>query len=295
MRNIVLLRPINSMVEFKQIIGRGTRLYDGKDYFTIFDFVKAHKLFQDSEWDGEPIKPEPGTPTESKPCPKCGQTPCICEKELSDPCPQCGHDPCICDEPPRKMIKVRLSDNKVRELDSMVKTTFWSPEGKPITSTEFIKRLFGDIPNFFKNEEELRRIWSIPGTRRQLLEELSERGYTQTQLEDLRNLVHGEDSDLYDVLAYVAYSKDLLPRLERAEKARIHLNAYDSKQQSFLNFVLEQYIREGVSELDDTKLPDLLELKYHSIADAKKELGEIKNIRDTFIGFQGYLYESEVG
>ena len=57
-RNIVLMRPINSMIEFKQIIGRGTRLYDGKDYFTIYDFVKAHQHFNDPEWDGEPLEPE---------------------------------------------------------------------------------------------------------------------------------------------------------------------------------------------------------------------------------------------
>jgi len=55
-RNIVLMRPINSMIEFKQIIGRGTRLFEGKDYFTIYDFVKAHHLFNDPEWDGEPIE-----------------------------------------------------------------------------------------------------------------------------------------------------------------------------------------------------------------------------------------------
>ena len=61
-RNIVLMRPINSMIEFKQIIGRGTRLYDGKDYFTIYDFVKAHHHFSDPEWDGEPIEPEPQEP-----------------------------------------------------------------------------------------------------------------------------------------------------------------------------------------------------------------------------------------
>ena len=61
-RNIVLMRPINSMIEFKQIIGRGTRLYDGKDYFTIYDFVKAHHHFSDPEWDGEPIEPEPKEP-----------------------------------------------------------------------------------------------------------------------------------------------------------------------------------------------------------------------------------------
>ena len=61
-RNIVLMRPINSMIEFKQIIGRGTRLYDGKDYFTIYDFVKAHHHFNDPEWDGEPLEPEPKEP-----------------------------------------------------------------------------------------------------------------------------------------------------------------------------------------------------------------------------------------
>jgi type I restriction enzyme, R subunit len=57
--NIVLMRSINSMIEFKQIIGRGTRLYDGKDYFTIYDFVKAYRHFSDPEWDGEPLEPEP--------------------------------------------------------------------------------------------------------------------------------------------------------------------------------------------------------------------------------------------
>src|SRR5208283_4225928 len=61
-RNIVLMRPINSMIEFKQIIGRGTRLYDGKDYFTIYDFVDAYHHFADPEWDGEPIEPEPKEP-----------------------------------------------------------------------------------------------------------------------------------------------------------------------------------------------------------------------------------------
>ena len=78
-RNIVLMRPINSMIEFKQIIGRGTRLYDGKDYFTIYDFVKAHQHFSDPEWDGEPLEPEA--------CPKCGQRPCVCEVAPPQPCP----------------------------------------------------------------------------------------------------------------------------------------------------------------------------------------------------------------
>ncbi len=295
-RNIILMRPVNSMIEFKQIVGRGTRLFDTKDYFTIYDFVNAHHHFQDPEWDGEPLEPEPPEPGPAGgPCPDCGQQPCICLKEPPGPCYVCGNAPCICEKPPREIIRVKLSDNKVRELDSMVKTSFWSPEGKPISVEEFIRQLFGDLPAFFKNEEELRKIWSLPGTRKQMLEELSEKGYSRVQLNDLRKLVHGENSDLFDVLSYIAYHKDLVPRLERAERAKIYLNSYNPAQQEFLNFVLEQYVKEGVSELDDAKLPDLLELKYHAIADAKRELGAVSSIRSTFIGFQEYLYRGQVG
>jgi len=290
-RNIVLLRPVDSMVEFKQIVGRGTRLFDSKDYFTLFDFTRAHNHFQDPEWDGEPLEPElpigTGTP---KVCAICGERPCTCEKPDPEPCPECDNDPCVCDKPPNGIIKIKLSDNKEREIDSTVKTSFWSPSGIPMSAEEFVKQLFGDIPNFFKSEDELRKLWSLPDTRKKLLAELEEKGYTDAQLEDLRNMIHGKDSDLYDVLIYVAYHKDLVPRLERAEKAKIQLKDYNPKQQEFLNFVLNQYVKEGVNELDDAKLPDLLELKYKAIADAKKELGAIKSIREAFIGFQGHLY-----
>ena len=295
-RNIVLLRPVNSMVEFKQIVGRGTRLFDGKDYFTIYDFVNAHHHFKDPEWDGEPLEPEPKEPRPApKPCPHCGERPCICEKPAPEPCEVCGNAPCVCDNPPRKMVKIKLADNVVREFDSMRKTSFWSPEGKPINAEQFIIQLYGDLPSFFKSEEELRKIWIIPNTRKRLLEELSEKGYSNAQLEDLKKLIHGEDSDLFDVLAYVAYHRDIVPRLNRAEQAKIKLGSYNRAQQEFLNFVLDQYVREGVDELDDAKLPDLLELKYNAIADAKRELGDIPSIRNAFISFQEHLYEQRVG
>ncbi len=294
-RNIVLMRPVNSMVEFKQIIGRGTRLFDGKDYFTVFDFVNANLKFKDPEWDGEPVEPEPRTISSPKPCPHCGETPCRCEKTIPEPCAVCGNIPCVCDNPPRRMVRIKLADNKIREFDSMMKTSFWSPDGKPISAADFITQLFGDLPSFFKSEEELRKIWIIPNTRKRLLEELSEKGYSQAQLEDLCKMVHGEDSDLFDVLAYVAYHRDIVPRLDRAERAKIKLGNYNPSQQEFLNFVLEQYVREGVEELDDAKLPDLLELKYNAIADAKKVLGDIPSIRNAFIGFQEHLYEQRVG
>jgi type I restriction enzyme, R subunit len=295
-RNIVLLRPVKSMVEFKQIVGRGTRLFDGKEYFTVFDFVKAHDHFKDPEWDGEPLEPEPykGREEGKGKCKKCGQSkPCGCVEEPPPICEVCNNDPCVCDALPKKMIKVKLADNKVREIDSMIRTSFWSPTGTPISAQEFLDQLFGDLPSFFQNENELRKLWSLPSTRKKLLEELNEKGYTHSQLEDLRKLVHGQDSDLYDVLNYVAYHIDLVPRLDRADKAKIRLGEYNPKQQEFLNFVLEQYIKEGVDELDDAKLPDLLELKYKAITDAKRELGDIKSIRNSFIGFQQHLYGGE--
>lgn len=292
-RNIVLMRPVNSMVEFKQIVGRGTRIFDGKDYFTIFDFVHAHHHFQDPEWDGEPLAPEPITGDITKPCNVCRERPCVCENSVLEACPVCDNLPCVCDNPPRRMIKVKLSDNKVRAIDSMIKTTFWSPSGKPISAQEFIEQLFGDLPSFFKNEVELRQLWVLPSTRKKLLEELSERGYSNAQLANLRKLIHGEESDLFDVLNYIAFHKNLVPRLARAEKAKIQLMDYNPKQQEFLNFVLTQYVRDGVNELDSDKLPKLLELKYNAIVDAKRELGSIASIRETFIRFQEYLYKEQ--
>ena len=290
MRNIVLMRPVKSMVEFKQIVGRGTRLFEGKDYFTIYDFVDAHDHFKDPEWDGDPDPPEEKKP--KPPCKVCGQRPCACEKPDPEPCSVCGNDPCTCEDGPRAFVEVKLSPGKALSIDSMINTSFWSADGTMISAEEFVQQLFGDIPSLFKDEDELRKIWSLPSTRNKLLDELSDKGYTKPQLEDLRKLVHGEDSDLFDVLNHVAYQRDMLPRLDRAEQAMIQIKDYDPKQQAFLDFVLKQYVKEGVSELDDAKLADLINLNYGSIHDAKTQLGEIKDIRETFIGFQKHLYQS---
>lgn len=295
-RNIVLLRPVNSMIEFKQIIGRGTRLFDGKDYFTIYDFVKAHHHFSDPEWDGEPEEPETPEPRpQPQPCEICGQRPCICVQEPpAEPCPVCGYVMCRCNIPPRRMVKVKLADGKVRQFQHMVSTSFWSPDGTPISAEEFLKALFGALPDLFKNEDELRTIWSKPDTRKKLLEELSEKGFAKQQLQEFQKILNAENCDLYDVLAYIAFHSDIIERAERADKAKIHLIDYDPKQQEFLDFVLNQYVKQGVDELDDSKIGDLLVLKYHAIADAKKELGDIASIRNTFIGFQTYLYDKKI-
>lgn len=281
-RNIVLMRPIGTMIEFKQIIGRGTRLFDGKDYFTIYDFVNAHEHFNDPEWDGEPIDPVEGSRRPGR-----DDLPPV----DVDPVDGFDEDP----EPIRRMIKIKLADGKVREFQHMVRTSFWSPDGRPISSEEFLRSMFGALPEFFKNEDELRELWSKPDTRKKLLEELNEKGFTKSQLTDLQKMIHAENSDLYDVLAYVAFQSTPLERNTRAEYAKLHYLNYDAKQQAFLDFVLKQYVNSGVEELDDAKLKPLLELKYKAIDDAKRELGDIATIRNTFIGFQGYLYDGRVG
>lgn len=280
-RNIVLLRPVNSMIEFKQIVGRGTRLFDGKDFFTIYDYVDAYRMFLDPEWDGEPIEPEipDGKPTIKYPKGDNGGT-----DESND-------------GPLRpKKIKVKLRDGKEREIQHMISTSFWSADGKPISAAEFMESLFGKLPELFTSEEELRRLWSSPLTRKTLLEKLEEAGFSKGDLTILQQLVNMEKSDLFDVLEYV-FNGDTkaLTREERvaASKATIYALLND-QQKEFIEFVLNKYIETGVEELDQEKLPILLTNKYQSLEDAKQELGAVGDISKLFIEFQKYLYEREV-
>ena len=274
-RNIVLMRPVNSMIEFKQIVGRGTRLYEGKDYFTIYDYVKAYLHFQDPDWDGEPEPPEvpePRTPTGTG----------------GGPPPDGGDGG---GTRPRK-IKIKLADGKERMIQNMVETSFWSPDGKPMSASEFISKLFGDLPALFKDETELRKIWGKPESRKTLLQDLEEKGYGNDQLEEIKRLIAADKSDVFDVLAYIAFALPTITREERVENNKtVIFDHYSDKQQEFINFVLQHYVQEGVGELDNEKLPDLLELKYGSVPDAVSKLG--KDIRDVFIGFQEYLYQKE--
>ncbi|EGW23105.1 EcoAI/FtnUII family type I restriction enzme subunit R [Methylobacter tundripaludum] len=295
-RNIVLMRPVTNMIEFKQIIGRGTRLYDGKDYFTIYDFVKAHHHFCDPEWDGEPVEPET--------CPKCGGYPCLCEKPLPQPCLVCNQRPCECEQEPcpkcgrhpcgcKKKAKVTLADGKERSIQYMTVTSFWHPDGTPMSAQQFMESLFGKLPEFFKNEAELRDLWSLPDTRAKLLFGLAEQGFGKEQLLEMQKIIDAENSDLFDVLAHVAYALPPLSREQRAARAKVEIHAhFNSKQQAFLDFVLAHYVKVGVEELDREKLTPLLRIKYHgAIADAVADLGRPEEIGKVFAGFQKYLYQ----
>ena len=276
-RNIVLLRPVKSMIEFKQIIGRGTRLYDGKDYFTIYDFVKAHHHFNDPEWDGEPIEPEPpkgGGGGGGGPSP-----------EPPEPLPE--------PEPPRQKIKVRLADGKARSIQSMTATTFWSADGRPMSAAQFLEVLYGSLPEFFKDEDELRKIWSVPDTRKALLAGLAEKGFSKEPLTEMQRIIEAENSDIFDVLAFVAFALEPKTREQRADAAKAAAaQGLTDKQQAFVDFVLAQYVKQGVDELDQEKLSLLLRLKYRALPDAFAELGKPDQIRRVFVDFQKHLYSN---
>ncbi len=279
-RNIVLLRPVNSMIEFKQIVGRGTRLFEGKEFFTIYDFVDAYKHFSDPEWDGEPLGEEPKEP-KPYPTPEPTDSPII-----SDP-----GEP----TPKKPKIKIKLRNGKEREIQSMVSTSFWSADGKPISAEEFLNNLFGELPKLFKDEDELRKLWSNPLTRKILLENLDAAGFPKDDLLTLQKLVEMEKSDLYDVLEYV-FNGDYIAmtREARAKAAEATIFALlNDQQKEFITFVLSKYIETGVDELDQEKLPILLTNKYQSLEDAKEILGDVANISRLFIEFQEHLYKQK--
>ncbi|VVH67207.1 Type I restriction-modification system, restriction subunit R (EC [uncultured Gammaproteobacteria bacterium] len=294
-RNIVLMRPVNQIIEFKQIVGRGTRLFEGKEFFTIYDFVDAYQRFSDPEWDGEPVEEDTCKMCEkepSKPCPECGELLSICIKEPLPVCDKCGQSPCIC---PKK-VKIKLKDGKEREIQHMVTTSFWRANGKPISAEEFLNNLFGELPNLFKDEDELRTLWSNPTTRETLLEKLDEAGFGKDELDTLKKLIDAEKSDLYDVLEYV-FNGDIKPitRFERATKAKPTILAFlNKKQQGFIEFVLNEYINSGVEELAQEKLSVLLTNKYRSLEDAREVLGETTEIKALFIEFQQHLYAQKI-
>lgn len=304
-RNIVLMRPINSMIEFKQIIGRGTRIFDNKLYFSILDFVKAYEKYQDPQWDGEPICPrcnqvdcicdgnEP-----PRVCSKCGQKPCVCKKE---PCGICGESPCVCGKEPcrvcgqlpcvckKKKIVIKLSDK--REIEVIKDYMFMDVDGKPISTKDFIEKIFGHLPQYFNSKEELIKIWANPLSREQLLNKLEIAGFGIDKLTSLQEIIDAKDSDLLDVLEFIAYSIEPIKRMDRVEENKDNIYSHlNVNQKDFVDFLVDLYIKAGVSQLSNSNIKDVINMKYNSLEDAKKNLGNISSIKEVFTNFQKSLY-----
>ena len=279
-RNIVLMRPVQNIVEFKQIIGRGTRLFDGKYYFTIYDFVGASEMFKDPDWDGDQY------------CPVCGNWPCTCNKRKfdeeeegshsvkddlfppqPDPCPICGHLPCTCEGPKTNTVDIKLSDGRRLALEtSWEQKIFFGDEF--ISLEDYVEKLFGRIPEFFSDADDLREKWSNPETREQLLRTLDEAGFAEDKLNLLRNMLKLQKCDLLDVLVKQQY-----------------VDALNKEQREFDNLILEYYASNGFKELGSDKLKTFINIKFNSMRDAKERLNmSVADIRAHYFELQRKLY-----
>jgi len=298
-RNIVLLRPVNNMVEFKQIIGRGTRLFDDKYYFTIYDFVGASRNFKDAEWDGDPF------------CPVCGNYPCTCNKKTQKgyyeakedgapygqptPCSVCGHLPCTCDggSKPKNKVIVRLSEKRSLELKTTWMERFQFGD-ELISIEELIQKLFGRLPSFFNGPEDLRKQWEHPDTRQALLDHLEREGFHEEKLQAIQRVMGREDCDLLDVLEYIAYETEPMQRAKRVEFVKQdYYKRQNAAQRIFTDFLISQYLRNSYREFTSSNLGKFINMKYGTIADAKANLDmDIAQIRNHYFEFQRELYKA---
>jgi type I restriction enzyme R subunit len=292
-RNIVLMRPVQNIVEFKQIIGRGTRLFDKKYYFTIYDFVGASEMFKDPDWDGDQY------------CPVCGNWPCTCNKKeyslpiegdggkVSEPlpCPVCGNLPCTCEGPRTNLIDIKLSNGRRLSLETTwEQKIFFGDEF--ISLDEYVKKLFGRIPEFFSDAEDLREKWSNPETREQLLRTLDEAGFAEDKLNLLRNMLKLQKCDLLDVLEYIAYNSTPIERVKRVELVKQqYVDALNKEQREFDDLILEYYASNGFKELGSDKLKTFINIKFNSMRDAKERLNmSVADIRKHYFELQRKLY-----
>ncbi len=274
-RNVVLTAPIRSMTEFKQIIGRGTRTFEGKDFFTIIDFVGATNLFYDERWDGiaEPVQvPTCKDEEESKNEPKEPKT-----KEEKEK---------------REKITIEIKSKKLKVIN--IETSYVGSDGKPLKTSEYLTLLVGILGEFYDDEAKLREVWATPKSRRALLERLRAMNIDDEQLEDLKTIFDAPQSDIYDVLAHLSFNLELKTRSERVlavEHGSFIKRHHSEKAKTFLEFILERYEKEGVKELDEDKLSSLIELSRIDKGELKSAFGGVSHIKEEYLALQREIYK----
>lgn len=288
-RNVVLTSPIKSMTEFKQIIGRGTRVYEGKDFFTIIDFVGATNLFYDKEWDGKKEKEDiediiaTEDDTISEESTKQGED----KKESKNDDIEVGAEE---EKKIKEKVTIDIKGKKLKVID--IETTYVGEDGIPLKTEEYLTFLIGVLGEFYDNEEKLRELWSHPANRKEMLNKLSDMGIDESQLNDLKEIFEANDSDIYDVLAHLSFNLDIKSRDERV------LSVYDShfvekyhteKAKEFIEFILDRYKKDGVKELDEKNLSTLVKLSGNDLKDLKHSFSGY-NIRDEYFELQKEIY-----
>jgi len=284
-RNIVLVRNIGSMVEFKQIVGRGTRVFEGKDFFTIIDYTGATNLFYDEEWDGLP---------EEEIEEQVEDTTIIDEPIKTDEVENDDDGVIVDPPPPEEKVVVRLATGReVRVIDTEIR--YIGEDGKPLTATEFLEKLIGVLPELYQDEKQLREIWSKPDTREELLKTMERLGFDEEQLMTLQNMFQAQDCDIYDVLAHVSFSAEMMKRKERAEAVRHDeefLQSYGTeKARELLLFILERYEHDGIKELQTDRLGELIRLKnLGTVRETGNLFGGLDKLKAAYYALQSHLY-----
>jgi len=271
-RNIVLTAPIISMTEFKQIIGRGTRVFEGKDFFTIIDFVGATNLFYDPKWDGDnELPPSP---------PKTPKTGGDNGGEQTPPEPN----------PPKEKVTIDIKGKKLKVIN--IETTYVGADGKPLKTGDYLEYLIGVLGKYYNDEVGLREIWSNPKNRKDLLNHLKEMNIDESQLNDLKDIFEASESDIYDVLAHLSFNIDIKTRNERVlsvSNSKFVEKYHNDKAKQFIEFILDRYRKDGVQELDEDKLSDLIKLSGIERNTLKQSFRNY-NIRDEYFKLQREIY-----
>jgi type I restriction enzyme R subunit len=277
-KNVVLVRTINSMTEFKQIIGRGTRVRDdyGKLFFNIIDYTgSATRLFADPEFDGDPVLITEGEmdavgETVGEPTIVEEQEPVEPGEETELPS---GPGLTFDDEqgPPRKFYvdggMVEIAAHVVWDLDA---------DGRRLQAKKFTEYTAESIRSMYSSAAELRSKWSAPDERAIIISSLEERGIS---FEELAEAAKQPDADPFDLLCHVAYSAPIRSRRERAEAARVGGRAFFDRftngARDVLNELLEKYVEFGTAQF---QIPDILKVPPLS------EHGNVIEIAELFGG-----------
>lgn len=284
-KNIAIARVINSMTEFKQIIGRGTRVRadHGKLWFSILDYTgSATRLFADPDFDGEPLDPPTETPVEQpiplppQPYPEGTEVPSPTVREATD-------------EPmPRKYYVdggiVEITAHVVYELDA---------SGKQLRVVRFTDYAAEKVRSLWTSAAELRNRWVEAEGRAAIIAALEERGIT---LEQLAENVGQPEADPFDLLCYVAWSAPLRTRRERAERLRKgrrdFFERFQPEARQILQEVLDKYIEYGTAQF---RVPDILKVppidRHGNVLEIAKKFGGADHLRAALEELQNLLYE----
>jgi len=278
-RNVVLTAPIKSMTEFKQIIGRGTRVFEGKDFFTIMDFVGATNLFYDPAWDGENEVPQKQAKKEKK---EKNQENTDSENEVGS----------AEEKVKNEKITIDIKGKKLKVIN--IETTYVGMDGIPLKTEDYLELLIGVLGKFYNDEEGLREIWSNPKNRKDMLNKLGEMNIDESQLNDLKLIFEADNSDIYDILAHISFNLDIKTRSERVfavEHSEFIEKHHNEKVKEFLEFILQRYKKDGVKELDEDKLGKLVDLSgLGTVREVANDFGGIAQMRDEYFLLQKEIY-----